>query len=384
MNMPTFDSICMKINGIYKPLYFYMRILRICFQNNSKLDRIASKAVVMDRWLLAATKIYIFNCLFLVIFDLISGNYFYKDIFNIRKGITDNLYMDPLDMTLYISGLFVAPSVIALIVKTSYEKTTNKKIEAKKILAKACIASTICIPFLPIQLISHSLLNMFPLELYGRLWLRGDILLYEEFIFASSFGMFLVSIIGISFWWHKIIRDKKEKRKNKFYIYATLMAFAYTIIFPWVMTIINTSIIAAQSYGTNDRIIRIIDSVDNDDSRMFKILFEYIDYDDNLSDEEKMQVKALNMLYLLRNDVQNKNHLNAAKDYIVKKEYAMGIKEVEQLVLKDDSEYSDVLAAVNIYMNKLNQSSKNESFTKKNTKTVKIDKINSLLTLCPM
>ena len=32
----------------------------------------------------------------------------------------------------------------------------------------------------------------------------------------------------------------------------------------------------------------------------------------------------------------------------------------------------------------LNQSSKNESFTKKNTKTVKIDKINLLLTLCPM
>lgn len=326
MNMPTFDSICMKINGIYKPLYFYMRILRICFQNNSKLDRIASKAVVMDRWLLAATKIYIFNCLFLVIFDLISGNYYYKDIFNIRKGITDNLYMDPLDMTLYISGLFIAPSVIALIVKTSYEKTTNKKIEAKKILAKTCIASTICIPFLPFQLISHSLLNMFPLELYGRLWIRDDILFYEEFIFASSFGMCLISMIGISFWWYKIIRDKKEKRKNRFYIYATLMAFAYTTIFPGVMTIINTSIIAAQSYGTNDRIIRIIDSVDNDDSRMFKILFEYIDYDDNLSDEEKMQVKALNMLYLLRNDVQNKNHLNAAKDYIAKKEYAMGKK----------------------------------------------------------
>lgn len=384
MNMPTFDSICMKINGIYKPLYFYMRILRICFQNNSKLDRIAGKAVVKDRWLLSATKIYMFNCLLLVIFALISGNYFYKDIFNIRKGITDDLYIDPLDMILYITGLFIAPSVIALIVKICYEKTTNKKIDVKKILVKTCIASTICIPFLPFQLISHSLLNMFPLELYGRLWLRDEILLYEEFIFASSFCTCLISIIGISFWWYKIIRDKKEKRKNRFYIYATLMAFAYTIIFPWVMTIINTSIIAAQSYGTNDRIIRIIDSVDNDDSRMFKILFEYIDYDDNLSDEEKMQVKVLNMLYLLKNDVQNKNHLNAAKDYIAKKEDAMGKKEVEQIVLKDDSEYSDVLAAVNIYMNKLNQSSKNESFTKKNTKTVKIDKINLLLTLCPM
>ena len=132
MNMPTFDSICMKINGIYKPLYFYMRILRICFQNNSKLDRIVSKAVVMDRWLLAATKIYIFNCLFLVTFDLISGNYFYKDIFNIRKGITDDLYIDPIDMFLRIIGLFIAPSVIALIVKICYEKTTNKKIGVKK------------------------------------------------------------------------------------------------------------------------------------------------------------------------------------------------------------------------------------------------------------
>ena len=384
MNIPTFDSICMKINGSYELLYFYMRILKICFQNNNKLDRIAGKAVVSDRWLLVATKIYIFNCLFLVIFYLISGNYFYKDIFDIRKGITDNLYIDPLDMILYIIGLFIAPSVIALIVKICYEKTTNKKIEAKKILAKACIASTICIPFLPFQLISHSLLNMFPLELYGRLWVRDDILFYEESIIVLSLGIFLISIIGISFWWYKILWNKKEKRKNKFYIYATLMAFAYTIIFPGIMTVINTSIIATQSYGTNDRMIRISRSIDNDDLRMFRILFEYIDYDDNLSDEEKMQVKVLNMLYLLKNDVQNKNHLNAAKDYIVKKEYALGKKEVEQIVLKDDSAYIDVLAAVNIYMNKLNQSSKNESFTKKNTKTVKIDKINSLLTLCPM
>ena len=384
MNIPTFDSICMKINGSYELLYFYMRILKICFQNNNKLDRIAGKAVVSDRWLLVATKIYIFNCLFLVIFYLISGNYFYKDIFDIRKGITDNLYIDPLDMILYIIGLFIAPSVIALIVKICYEKTTNKKIEAKKILAKACIASTICIPFLPFQLISHSLLNMFPLELYGRLWVRDDILFYEESIIVLSLGIFLISIIGISFWWYKILWNKKEKRKNKFYIYATLMAFAYTIIFPGIMTVINTSIIATQSYGTNDRMIRISRSIDNDDLRMFRILFEYIDYDDNLSDEEKMQVKVLNMLYLLKNDVQNKNHLNAAKDYIVKKEYALGKKEVEQIVLKDDSAYIDVLAAVNIYMNKLNQSSKNESFTKKNIKTVKIDKINSLLTLCPM
>lgn len=384
MNMPTFDSICMRINGVYEPLYFYMRILRICFQNNSKLDRIASKAVVSDRWLLAATKIYIFNCLFLVIFNLISGNYFYKDIFNIRKGITDNLYIDPLDIILYITGLFIAPSVIALIVKICCEKTANKKVVSKKILAKTCIASTICIPFLPFQLIRHSLLNMFPLELYGRLWVRDDILFYEEGIIVLSLGICLCFIIGISFWWYKILRDKKEKRKYKFYIYATLMAFAYTIIFPGVMSVVNTSIIAAQSYGTSDRMIRISESIDNDDLRMFRMLFEYIDYDDNLSDEEKMQVKVLNMLYLLKKDVQNKNHLNAAKDYIFKKEYALGKKEVEQIVLKDDSAYSDVLAVVNIYMNKLNQSSKNENFTKKNTKTVKIDKINSLLTLCPM
>lgn len=384
MNIPTFDSICMKINGTYELLYFYMRILKICFQNNNKLDRIAGKAVVSDRWLLAATKIYIFNCLFLVIFDLISGNYFYKDIFDIRKGITDNLYIDPLDMILYIIGLFIAPSVIALIVKICNEKTTNKKIEAKKILAKACIASTICIPFLPFQLISHSLLNMFPLELYGRLWVRDDILFYEKSIIVLSLGIFLISIIGISFWWYKILRNKKEKRKNKFYIYATLMALAYTIIFPGIMTVINTSIIATQSYGTNDRIIRISKSIDNDDLRMFRILFEYIDYDDNLSDEEKMQVKVLNMLYLLKNDVQNKNHLNAAKDYIFKKEYALGKKEVEQIALKNDSEYNDILAFVNIYVNKLDQSSKNEGFTKKNTKSITIDKINYLLTLCPM
>ena len=54
MNVPTMDTICLKINTIYKYLYFYIRIVKICFQRNSKLDRIANRAALKDRWLIAS------------------------------------------------------------------------------------------------------------------------------------------------------------------------------------------------------------------------------------------------------------------------------------------------------------------------------------------
>ena len=361
-----------------------MRILKICFQNNDKLDRIASIVATKDRWFIDSIKIYIFNCIFLLFFQIISVNSFYKDVSEIKKGVIDNLYNDPLEILLYLTGLFIAPSIIALIIKVSYKKTMGREPNIKKIVAKTCIASTICIPFLPIDLIGRGLVNMFPLELYGRLWASDDILSYEKIILVSACGICIILLIGIMFWWYKILNIKREKLKKKFYIYATLLAFVYTTVFSCIMSAVNMSMIVAQSYGTIDRTLRIIESMDNDNIRGVNLLIKYIDYDDNLSDEEKIQFKAVYMLYILKKDIKNKKHINAAKDYIACKEYDNAKKEVEQIVLNDDSKLKDVLGMANIYVNKLSKSSKNENIKKKNNRSIKLDKINYLLTLCPM
>ena len=68
MNRPTFDSFCAQVDAIYPKLKLYMHILKICFQNNDKLDRIASIVATKDRWFIESIKIYIFNCMFLLFF----------------------------------------------------------------------------------------------------------------------------------------------------------------------------------------------------------------------------------------------------------------------------------------------------------------------------
>ena len=367
--------------SVYRVIKLYWYIFRKCIWGNKAIEHLSKKAARIERWADISYEIYLFNCLMMVMILFISGELFYKEFIIIKKLDFENSSIDPVYMILYMVGLMIAPSVITLILNWTHKMVYKTRINIKYKISQICFYSTIWILFLPFSLLLHVFFNMFPMELYGRLLYRGILCGYEKYLLCTSVICMMLLLLGCAIWWWKII--KESKGKWKYYLVSTVIIVCYTMGVPLFFNASNVLLKYVQIYGTIDRLERLITTVNEDDDRTFRLLYEYIDYDDNLSEKDRRRAKIVALLSRIEKKTDDKEVKNV---YIyVKEEKYEKAKEVFVNIPKEKlSDYDTEREAVERYLTELIKNQDDKVSKEKNKNSINIAIFAPVFKICPL
>ena len=380
MVFPRISCISCIFYSVYRVIKLYWYIFRKCIWGNKAIEHLSEKAARIERWADLSYEIYLFNCMMMIMVLFISGDLFYKDIKFIQKLDFEKTSIDPAYIIMYMIGLLIAPSVIALVLNWTHKLVYKTRINIKYKMSQICFYSTIWILFLPFDLLLHGILNMFPIELYGRMLYRGILGGYEKGLLWTSVICVIMLLLGCAIWWYRII--KESNGKWKYYLVSTVMIACYTIGMPFLLNASNIILRSFQSYGTIDRLERLIVKANEGDERTFRLLYEYIDYDDNLSEEDKRRVKVIALLSHIEMEVDDRNVKNVYM-YVKEDKYEKAKEVLVNIPKEKLAEHIMEREAVERYLTELIKSGDNKTDKEKNKKSINIAIFSPVFTIFP-
>ena len=156
----------------------------------------------------------------------------------------------------------------------------------------------------------------------------------------------------------------------------------YTIGMSFLLNASNIILRSFQSYGTIDRLERLIVKANEGDERTFRLLYEYIDYDDNLSEEDKRRVKVIALLSHIEMEVDDRNVKNVYM-YVKEDKYEKAKEVLVNIPKEKLAEHIMEREAVERYLTELIKSGDNKTDKEKNKKSINIAIFSPVFTIFP-